>query len=93
MAGAVMGLPQKEREIQTVICDSTRWNGFTFRDDGIIIATYAKTGTTWTQQIAGQLIFGGKERDLFEASPWVDFRLIPLDQMTAGWRRSSTAAS
>jgi aryl sulfotransferase len=29
--------------------DSTVWNDFPFRDDDIIIATYAKTGTTWVQ--------------------------------------------
>lgn len=49
--------PEKRREIQTRVCDSTRWNGFPFRDDDVIVATYAKTGTTWTQQIVGQLIF------------------------------------
>jgi aryl sulfotransferase len=38
--------PRKTREIQNCICDSTRWNGFNFRDDDIVIATYAKTGTT-----------------------------------------------
>lgn len=76
--------PQKTREIQNVICDSRRWNGFKFRADDIIIATYAKTGTTWTQQIVAQLIFGGVDADLFETSPWVDMRMVPLDQMMAG---------
>jgi aryl sulfotransferase len=74
--------PQKTREIQNCICDSTRWNGFKFRDDDIVVATYAKTGTTWTQQIIGQLIFRGAEGPLFDNSPWVDFRPFPLDQIT-----------
>ncbi len=39
--------------------DSTNWNDFQFRDDDIIIGTYAKSGTTWTQQIVGQLAFNG----------------------------------
>jgi aryl sulfotransferase len=75
--------PKKTREIQTPVTDSTRWNGFQFRDDDIVIATYAKTGTTWTQQIVGQLIFHGAEGSLMDASPWVDFRPIPLAEVTA----------
>ena len=31
-----------------------------FRDDDIVICTWAKSGTTWTQQIVGQLVFGGE---------------------------------
>ena len=75
--------PQKTREIESPVMDSTRWNGFPFRDDDIVIATYAKTGTTWTQQIVGQLIFRGAEGAAFDASPWVDFRPIPLAEVTA----------
>ena len=76
--------PKKTREIQNVICDSTRWNAFKFRDDDVIIATYSKTGTTWTQQIVAQLVFGGADVDLFQTSPWLDFRLVPVDQLLAG---------
>jgi len=76
--------PKKTREIQTAICDSTRWNGFKFRDDDIVVATYAKTGTTWTQQIVGQLIFHGAEGALFDTSPWLDFRPFPLAQVMEG---------
>jgi aryl sulfotransferase len=80
MSAAASIWPQKTREIQTRIVDSTRWNGFKFRDGDIVIATYAKTGTTWTQQIVGQLIFQGAERPLMETSPWLDARILPLDQ-------------
>jgi aryl sulfotransferase len=41
--------------------DSTYWNDFKFRDDDIIISTYAKAGTTWMQQIVSQLIFNAAE--------------------------------
>jgi aryl sulfotransferase len=84
MAQAKLALPHKTREIQNVICDSTRWNGFRFRDDDIVIATYAKTGTTWTQQIVAQLIFGPVDVDLFQISPWLDFRLMPIEPLLQG---------
>ena len=45
------GWPVKTRELHNHHFDSTAWNDFAFRDDDIVIATYAKAGTTWTQQI------------------------------------------
>jgi hypothetical protein len=39
--------PRKTRENQGWLWDSTAWNGFPFRKDDIVVATYAKTGTTW----------------------------------------------
>ena len=47
--------PQKTHEFHNHHFDSTIWNDFNFRDDDIIIATYAKSGTTWLQQIVSQL--------------------------------------
>jgi aryl sulfotransferase len=44
-----------------MLMDSTRWDGFEFRDGDIVIDTWAKSGTTWTQQIVSQLIFNGAE--------------------------------
>jgi aryl sulfotransferase len=58
--------------------DSSVWNDFRFRDDDIIIATYGKSGTTWVQQIVGQLIFDGADViPVGEISPWVDLRVPP----------------
>ena len=54
-------LPQKTREFHNHHFDSTIWNDFNFRDDDIIIATYAKSGTTWMQQIISQLLYDGVE--------------------------------
>ena len=71
-------LPQKNREFQNHHFDSTIWNDFKFRDDDIIISTYAKSGTTWMQQIIAQLLFNGEEDvDVAELSPWVDLRVPP----------------
>ena len=72
--------PRKTREFQNHHFDSTVWNGFRFRDGDIIVGTYAKSGTTWTQQIVGQLLFNGStEVDVGEMSPWVDLRVPPKE--------------
>jgi aryl sulfotransferase len=71
-------LPQKTREIHNNHMDSTIWNDFPFRDDDIVIATWAKSGTTWMQQIVSQLIFNGEEGlNVSEMSPWLDLRIPP----------------
>ncbi|HKJ60806.1 MAG TPA: sulfotransferase domain-containing protein [Hyphomicrobiales bacterium] len=73
-------LPVKTREIHNHHMDSTIWNDIAFRDDDIIIATYAKSGTTWVQQIVSQLIFNGQENlPTAEMSPWVDLRIPPKE--------------
>lgn len=50
--------PRKTRELHNHHFDSTIWNHLQFRDDDIIIATYAKSGTTWMQQIIAQMLYG-----------------------------------
>ena len=70
--------PIKTRELHTQLFDSGVWNDLVFRDDDIIISTWAKSGTTWVQQIVAQLIFGGAEDlDVAEMSPWLDLRVPP----------------
>ena len=72
--------PVKTREVHNNHMDSTVWNDLEFRDDDIIIATYAKAGTTWLQQIISQLIFGGSEGlEVAQMSPWVDLRVPPKE--------------
>ena len=72
--------PQKTREFNNHHFDSTIWNDFEFRDNDIFIATYAKSGTTWLQQIISQLIFNGEEGlEGAEMSPWVDLRVPPKE--------------
>lgn len=67
--------PVKTRELHNHHFDSTVWNEFRFRDDDIVIGTYAKSGTTWTQQIVAQLLFGGADVDVATMSPWLDLRV------------------
>jgi len=72
--------PQKTSEMHNQHIDSTVWNDFKFRDDDIIISTYAKSGTTWMQQIISQLLFNGDtEIDTQAMSPWIDFRVPPKE--------------
>ncbi|RLA04931.1 MAG: sulfotransferase domain-containing protein [Gammaproteobacteria bacterium] len=76
--------PVKIREFHNHHFDSTVWNDFQFRDDDVVIATYAKAGTTWMQQIVGQLIFGGDPTlEAANLSPWLDIRIVPKEQKFA----------
>lgn len=73
-------MPIKTRELRNNHIDSSIWNDFAFRDDDIVIATYAKSGTTWTQQIVGQLLSGGDPAyPVADRSPWVDMRIPGKD--------------
>jgi aryl sulfotransferase len=76
--------PRKLRELHSNHFDSTIWNDVRFRPDDVVIATYAKSGTTWVQQIVGQLIFGGREGlDIPALSPWLDLRVPPKAEKLA----------
>ncbi|MDZ4371169.1 MAG: sulfotransferase domain-containing protein [Phenylobacterium sp.] len=83
--------PVKTRELHNHHMDSTIWDRFRFRDDDVIVATYAKSGTTWTQQIVGQLVFAGApDVPIHALSPWLDLRVMPpdtLDQLEAQTHR------
>jgi aryl sulfotransferase len=70
----------KTRELHNHHFDSTIWNDFLYRDDDIVISTYAKSGTTWMQQIVSQLLFQGEEGlEVAEMSPWMDLRIPPKE--------------
>lgn len=72
--------PTKTRELHNHHFDSTIWNDFRFRHDDIVISTYAKSGTTWMQQIIAQLLFNGAEGlEVAEMSPWIDLRVPPKE--------------
>lgn len=76
--------PAKTREMRNHHMDSTRWNGFAFRDGDVVIGTWAKSGTTWTQQILAQLLLDEPEGvSAHDICPWVEFRLAPLQEVLA----------
>jgi aryl sulfotransferase len=78
MTGGNVQWPRKTREFHSHHFDSTIWNDLVFRDDDIVIATYAKSGTTWLQQIVAQLLFDGQsDLSVAEMSPWLDLRAPP----------------
>jgi aryl sulfotransferase len=61
------------RDYRTPTMDSRRWDGYAPRPDDIIVATYPKCGTTWTQRIVDLLIFQSPAPRQFSAvSPWID---------------------
>jgi len=74
--------PVKARDIRSRHMDSTVWDRFRFRDGDVVVASYAKSGTTWVQQIVGQLIHGAApEVPIRDISPWLDYRLSPADAL------------
>jgi aryl sulfotransferase len=80
VSGTAIAWPKKTREMHNHHFDSTVWNDFAFRDDDIVISTYAKSGTTWVQQIVSQLLFQGEEGlEVAAMSPWLDLRVPPKD--------------
>ena len=72
------------KEVRSWTTDSRRWATFKPRPGDIVIATAPKCGTTWTQQIASLLVFQEPSpRDIQNTSPWIDFRLPPVDAVMA----------
>jgi aryl sulfotransferase len=84
MTEAKIPWPKKTRKFHNHHMNSTIWNAFHCRPDDIIIATYAKSGTTWVQQIVAQLLFQGAEGlKVATMSPWLDFRIAQAERLAA----------
>jgi aryl sulfotransferase len=70
------------REARSRYFESARWNDYQPRPDDIIIATYPKCGTTWTQRIVGMLVFQSDAPfAVQDISPLPDMRLPPPGAM------------
>ena len=66
------------RDYRAFAYDSRHWEHYRPRADDIVIATYPKCGTTWTQRLVSMLVFqSAAPRPLSEVSPWLDRRLGP----------------
>lgn len=62
--------------------DSGRWRRYHPRHGDIVIGTYPKSGTTWMQRIVDLLVFQSPQpRPIDEASPWIDGRMTPIDEV------------
>jgi aryl sulfotransferase len=62
------------KHYKTFVYDSSRWDGFRFRPDDIVISTPPKCGTTWTQRILALIVFQTPKlhAPLTTISPWID---------------------
>jgi aryl sulfotransferase len=73
----VAGQATPRQVIVNAVCDSRRWDRVQLRGGDIIIVTPGKSGTTWTQQIVGQLLFEGEEGIHVLGSPCPDHTIEP----------------
>ena len=61
------------RAVVSPVLDSTRWDKFEPRDGDIVVATFAKVGTTWTQRIVDLLVHQSPDvRPVLDIAPWLD---------------------
>jgi aryl sulfotransferase len=70
------------RHFRSPVADSHRWDSFEPRDGDIVIATFPKCGTTWTQRIVDLLVWQSPDiRPFGDISPWLDATIFnPLDE-------------
>lgn len=73
------------RVYRTGSVDSSRWKHYRPRPGDIVIATYPKCGTTWTQRIVSLLVLQTTApQPVMEVSPWIDRRSAePVDAVLA----------
>lgn len=78
--GETMETQAATRVVRNWHCDSRRWDAFEARPGDVMVATFPKCGTTWTQRIVGMLLSGSAEpRPIMREQPWIDARFVPLD--------------
>ncbi len=74
--------------------DSSRWDGFVFRTDDVVVCAPQKCGTTWAQMICALLIFQTDHlpAPLGVLSPWLDSNTAPLAEVSRPVGRPATPA-
>jgi aryl sulfotransferase len=72
---------------RSILADSSRWDGFTFRPGDVVISTPPKSGTTWMQMLCALLIFDGPAfpAPLGDISLWLDMCIRPLAEVLAAY--------
>lgn len=83
------------RKYRSMVMDSGRWDGYRSRKGDVIVATYPKCGTTWTQRIVALLIHQSPApRDIMGEAPWIDTTLFgPVEAMLATLEEQSQRRS
>ena len=73
------------RTIRDRVRDSKHWDRYEPRPGDIVVASFPKVGTTWTQRIVSLLIFqSAAPVPILTTHPWVDCRIqMPIDAMIA----------
>ena len=68
-----------EHKINLPWIDSTMQSHIAWRDDDIVIAVPAKSGTTWTMNIVYQMLKGGDANfaDIYAEVPWIEMVTRP----------------
>ena len=73
MSTIIPGLPQRTKSFENVRIDSARWDHYVPRKGDVVVATYAKNGTTWMEYIVLHLIHRGPSKPtIHEVAIWLD---------------------
>ena len=71
------------RTVKDRVRDSKHWDRYKPRPGDVVVATFPKAGTTWTQRIVSLLIFqSATPVPIVQIHPWLDCRYqLPIDVM------------
>ena len=75
-------LPEVTRQYQNHHLDSTRWDVYSPRSDDVIITTAYKSGTTWTQDIFYELLYGDDPKKPIQdaVNVWPDADFLGIEK-------------
>src|SRR5688572_16389824 len=70
--------------LQNHSSDSLRWKLVQLRPGDVIVDSWAKSGTTWLQQLVAHLLYGIGGRYLLpKVAPWVESPYVPQARLVA----------